>query len=390
MEDICFTHASVVLVDDILEDGAVVIKNGVIAWLGPTEKLPACSGKQIDLGGYYLSPGFIDLQVHGAAGVEVTFSKPSDLKKISAYHEKFGTTSMCLTVLPSPLPQMKEALSKIATFAKEERSGARILGSNLEGPFINPHWVDLSQGRWLLEPDLLELKNLSNAARGCLRIMTFAPELKGIDSLVRWFAKDMGLVASIGHTRATVEQTQKAIDSGARMATHLFNEMRPFHHREPNAVGAILSSEKVVAQIVMDGKRVHPIAAKIAFDSLGPDRFCLVTDSTSVTGSDTGLGIHSGREIELKDGVAKFRDDQVAGSSLTMIDAVRNSIDMLGLDYQTAIRCASYTPAKVLGLDDQIGSIKVGTQADLLVLDKSDLRVLFSYVGGEKIYRSNI
>ena len=107
-------------------------------------------------------------------------------------------------------------------------------------------------------------------------------------------------------------------------------------------------------------------------------------------GTDTGLGKHSGREIELKDGVAKFRDDQVAGSALTMIDAVRNSIDMLGLDYQTAIRCGSYTPAKALGLDDRTGSIRVGNYADLLVLDKSDLRVLFSYVGGERIYRSNI
>ncbi len=390
MEDIYFTHAKVILLDQILDDGAVITKNGVISWIGPSDNLPEFDGKELDLGGFYLSPGLIDLQVHGAAGVEVSYTDRSGLDRIVTFHEKFGTTSMCLTVLPSPLPHMKKSLHNIALFAKEVRNGARILGSNLEGPFINPHWVDISQGRWLLEADLNELKELNYASGGWLRIMTFAPELEGIDSLIKWFSKEMGLVASIGHTRATSEQSAKAIDDGARMATHLFNEMRPFHHREPNAVGAILASKDVVAQIVMDGKRVHPIAAKIAYSCLGPERFCLVTDATSVTGTTDGLGKHSGRKISLVDGVAKFSDNQVAGSALTMIDAVRNTIDMLGLDYPTAIRCASHTPAKVLGMDDRIGSIRVGNHADLLVLDKSDLRVLFSYVGGKRIFRSSI
>lgn len=386
--DIAFTHASVILSDDVLEEGAVGIERGVISWVGPTAELPGKPKETVDLGGFFLAPGLIDVHLHGGGGQDATSTDPSGLKTICRTHEAHGTTAMCLTVVPSPGDRMRRALANIHRFATEGSGGARVLGSYLEGPFLNPARVDPAQERWIVEPELDALKSLAVAAGGWLRVVSLAPELPGVEPLIRWLSEDMGLVAAIGHTSATSDQTQRAIDAGAKLATHLFNGMKPFHHRDPNAAGAVLGSDGVAAEVILDGVHVHPLAAKVAYRALGADRFILVTDATSVVDSPDGRGELGGRPIRYQEGAARFENGQVAGSALTMIDAVRRMIDDFKLSYHEAFRCASLSPAKLLGIADRLGSIAVGKHADLLVLDKSDLRVLYSYVGGQRIYRS--
>jgi N-acetylglucosamine-6-phosphate deacetylase len=386
--DIAFTHGRIILEDRVLEEGAVLVQQGVIAWIGPSDALPAKPEKTLDLGGFFLSPGFIDLHVHGGGGVDTSAADPDRLKLICRAHEAFGTTSLCLATLSAPLDETHRSLDAIQRLATQGTGGARLLGAYLEGPFVNPARAGPHAVEHLLEPDLNVLKSFALAAGGWLRVVSLAPELPDADKLIHWVAHDMGLVAAVGHTSATCEQTAQAFRSGCRLATHLWNGMMPFHHRDPNAAGAVLASDTALAELIVDPIHLHPAAVRIALRCLGPDRLVLVTDATSVVASPDGTGVLGGRRITYEDGAAVFENGRVAGSAITMIDAVRNLINQTGLDFPAAIRCASLVPARLLGIDDRLGSLTVGKHADLLILDPSDFRVLHTYVGGERIYKT--
>ncbi|HOX43707.1 MAG TPA: N-acetylglucosamine-6-phosphate deacetylase [Myxococcota bacterium] len=387
--DTTFLHGKIILEDRVLEDGAVVVQQGAIAWLGPTSVLQNKPEPSVDLGGFYLCPGFIDLHVHGGGGVDSMVGDPEALKTIVRTHEAFGTTSLCLATLSAPIDQLHRALASIHQLAARGTGGARLLGSYLEGPFINPARCGPHPVEHILEPDLRCLQSCALAAGGWLRVVSLAPEMPDADKLIRWTVHDMGLIAAIGHTSATCEQTEAAIQAGCRLCTHLFNNMMPFHHRDPNAAGAVLASQAAVAELVMEPTHVHPAAARIALRCLGADRLALITDATSVVGSPDGTGLHGGRRVIFQDGVAQFEDGHLAGSALTMIDAVRAFISQAGVEPAVAVRCASLVPARLLGIGDRLGSIAVGKHADLLVLDPSDLRVLQTYVGGARIYKTD-
>ncbi len=388
--DITFTHGMIVLEDGVLEDGAVLVKQGVVAWVGPSAKLPESTEKTVDLGGFVLSPGFIDLHVHGGGGFDATCADPAGLKAICRAHEAGGTTSLCLAVVSSPIETTKRALQTIAKTATEGCGGARVLGSYLEGPFLNQARAGAQDQERLLYPDLDLLKSFAVAADGWLRVVSLAPELPGADALIKWLSKDMGLIASMAHTSATCEQATEAIKSGCTLATHLFNGMIPFHHREPNAVGAILADDKIHAEIIVDENHIHPTALKMAYKLLGVDRILLITDAMSPMGAGSKQGKLGETDVELGDDgvVRRKRDGRTAGTSLSMIDAVCNMMRFLDLPMHLAVRCASLNPAKMIGIDDRLGSIKVGKHADLLVLDKDDLRVLYAYVSGQRIYKT--
>lgn len=390
MEDITFIHGSIILEDAVLEDGAVAVRQGVIFWVGPTADCKDTSDKTVDLGGFYLSPGFIDLHVHGGGGIDCTVGDPEALKTICRTHEAFGTTSMCLAVISSPIEVTKKALNAIYRLATSGTGGCRLLGAYLEGPFINPSRAGAHHPDYLLYPDLDIMKSLAVSAGGWLRIVALAPELPDADQIIQWTAKEMGLVAAIAHTGATYEQARNAIQSGCILATHLYNGMKPFHHRDPNAAGAVLTEDGIFAELVVDEHHLHPAAVKIAYQLIGMDRLVLVTDATSVVGSGDGKGKLGDQPIHILDGSARLdsNENMLAGSALTMIDAVRGMIDMLKIPPYIAVHCASLNPARVLKIDDRLGSIKVGKHADLLVLDRTDMRVLYSYVSGRRIFKT--
>lgn len=385
--DLAFTHARVVLERELIEDAAVMVKNGVIAWVGPTGQIPGKAAKSLDLGGLLLAPGFVDLHVHGGGGLDCTSADQEGLRNILRTHEAFGTTSLCLALATVAVEMLEASLQNVARLAASETGGARLLGSYLEGPFLNPTRCGAHPVGNILEPDLTTLARLAQAGGGWLRVVTVAPELPGSDALISWLARS-GLLAAIGHTSATCEQTERAIRCGCRLATHLFNGMKPFHHRDPNAAGAVLTSQEVVAELVVDDVHLHPATVRLAHKALGTDRIALVTDSTAVLGSADGTGTLGELEVHLADGAARLEDGSLAGSALNMSDAVRNFIAACGLDIPTAMRCATMVPASLLGVSDRIGSIEVGKYADMIVLDPADFRVLQTHVAGKRVFRS--
>ena len=388
--DITFTHGSIVCEDGVIEDGAVLVKQGVISWIGPTQELPQESEKLVDLGGFILCPGLMDLHLHGGGGFDATCCDPAGIKAICRAHEAGATTSLCLTIAASNMDTTKRSLEAIAKTAGEGSGGARILGAYLEGPFINPARAGAQDQEMLLYPDLDLLKSYAVAAAGWLRIVAIAPELPGSEAIIHWLSQEMGLIASVAHSSATCEQTQEAITQGCKLATHLFNSMIPFHHREPNAVGAILADETICAELIVADNHLHPTALKLAYKLLGPERIMLITDALAPTGGGSKLGKLGNQEVELgEDGLVRRKSDgRTAGTSLTMIDAVRNTMRAMNMPLHEAVRMASLNPARLMGIEDRLGSIKVGKHADLLVLDKDDLRVLYSYVGGQRIYKT--
>jgi len=385
--DFVFTHCSIVLEHEILRDGALDIRNGVIAWIGETKNLPGHGSKEIDLGGFLLAPGYVDLHVHGGGGVDSCALDNASLDIILKTHAAYGTTSLCLALYSSDPERTKKILSSIASMASSGSGSSRLLGSYLIGPFISPSRCGVHDVDFLCEPDLGLLADFANAAAGWLRIVTIAPELPGSDSLIDWLSR-AGIVASIGHTSSTFEQAEIALRRGCRLVTHLFNGMKPFHHRDPNAAGAALISDDAFAEIVLCESHVHYGAVKLALKALGADRVALVSSSTSLFGAN-GVDCHIGdAQITLVDGAARTASGLLAGSASCIADAVRNAVDLCQLDIPTAVRCASLVPAKVLGISGQLGSIAVGKHADLIVLDPSDLRVLESYVAGVRVFRS--
>lgn len=385
--DLAFIHGRVLLEHELIDDGAVAVNNGVIAWAGPTEQLPAGAAKSVDLGGLLLAPGFVDLHVHGGGGVDSTCTEREGLQTILHTHEAFGTTSLCLALPTMEVEALSASLRALAGVAASAREGARLLGSYLEGPFLNPSRCGALSPAHVLEPDLDILARLARDGGGWLRVVTVAPELPGIDRLIKWLSRS-GIIAAIGHTSATCEQTRHAIQSGCRLATHLFNGMKPFHHRDPNAPGAVLTSHQVCAELVVDETHLHPATVHLVWRALGPDRIALVTDSTSVLGSSDGTGKLGTLDVTVQDGAARLPDGRLAGSTLNMADAVRNFTRACGLDIPSALRCATMVPASLLGISDRIGSIAPGKYADLIVLDPADFRVLQTYVAGRRVFRS--
>jgi len=325
--DCVFTHCSVVLEREILRDGAVDVRNGVIAWIGETSGMPAHNSKDIDLGGFLLAPGYVDLHVHGGGGVDSTIAETGSLDTILKTHAAYGTTSMCLALYPADPETTKRCLSSISSLASSGDGSTRLLGSYLIGPFISPSRCGVHGIDFLREPDLGLLADFANAAAGWLRIVTIAPELPGSDSLVDWLSR-AGIVPAIGHTSSTCEQAEHAIRRGCRLVTHLFNGMKPFHHRDPNAAGAVLTSDEAVAEIVLCDSHVHPSAAKLAFRALGADRVALVTSATSLLGCSEDNCSMGDTPISLVAGVARTASGLLAGSVLTMADAVRTSTSL--------------------------------------------------------------
>lgn len=385
--DCVFTHSSIVREDDILRDGALLVREGVIAWVGETSKLPAHQSKEIDLGGFLLAPGYIDLHVHGGGGADSASGDPSQIEKILKTHASFGTTSLCLALYSGEPEKTKQALSAIAGLAASSNCSTRLLGSYLLGPFISPSRCGVHDVANLREPDLALLSEFANAASGWMRIVTIAPELPGSDSLIDWLSK-AGIISAIGHSVATFEQADDALRRGCRLVTHLFNGMKPFHHRDPNAVGAALVSNDAVAELVLCDSHVHPGAARLAFKALGSNRVALVSSATSLLGSGDAKCVIGDTPISLDTGAVRTPSGLLAGSVMGMADAVRNAVDLCKLDIPAAIRSASLVPANVLGISDRLGSIAAGKHADLIVLDPSDLRVLETYVSGTRVFRS--
>src|SRR5829696_3719655 len=325
-----------------------------------------------------LCPGFIDLQINGAFGADIG-PDPDAIKTLVTRLPTTGVTSFLPTLISSPSERYEEFFDALEEGAVE--NGARVLGAHLEGPFLAPERKGAHDPAYLRSVDLGFLRELLRS--GKVKIMTLAPELPNSLEAIELLLEE-GAVASAGHTEATYEEVTRAVDAGLRLGTHLYNAMRPLAHREPGTVGALLTDGRVKVGIIADGVHVHEAALRLAHRARGSEGLILVTDAMQAAGMPQGDYELGGRKVRLEDGAVRLPDGTLAGSALTMDEAVRNTVRFLGISPAKAVRMAAETPAAALNLDGK-GKIAVGCDADFALLD-AESTVLETIVAGETVY----
>ena len=350
------------LVDGAVVPGDVEIADGTVTAYGLSG--PNGSGVAV--------PGFVDLQVNGFAGVDLMGADADGYRRAGEALLETGVTSYLPTFISAPEEDLLAALGNVPA----ETAGARILGVHLEGPFLSEQRLGIHPPTARRDPDAALLERLLGA--GPVRMMTLAPELPGADALIDRLLLE-GVAISCGHTDATAAEATDAFDRGARTVTHLFNAMRPFRHRDPGLAGAALARGDVIVQIIVDGVHLAEETVRVICQA-APGRVALVTDAVAAAGMGDGFYFLGGSEIEVRNGVVRSPDDVLAGSSLTMIEAVRN-LHALGIPLSEAVAAAAAIPGRVLGAPD-LGRLDVGLPADLVVLD-DNLEIERVCVGGE-------
>jgi N-acetylglucosamine-6-phosphate deacetylase len=336
------------IVEGRLVRGDVEIEDGRIAGYG----LVSSNGRGVAV------PGFVDLQVNGFSGVDLFEADADGYRRAGDALLETGVTAYLPTFVTTPEEQLLAALREVPA----STDGPRILGVHLEGPFLSPLRLGIHSSAARMEPDVELLERL--LAAGPVRLMTLAPELRGADALVETLLRHE-IAVSCGHSDATSDEANAAFDAGVRTVTHLFNAMRPFRHRDPGIAGAALARDDIVVQLILDGVHVAHETASVVWRAAG-GRVALVTDAMAGAGLTDGTYRLAGQEIEIRDGVARGPSGALGGSTLTMIEAVRN-LHELGASLEDAVGAASEVPARVLRLPT-VGRLAVGLPADVVVL----------------------
>lgn len=359
-------NAKIVQPDRILS-GWLQLADGRIAEIGPGTP-PGIPDH--DLEGRLVVPGFVDMHAHGGAGGSYPSGDRGEARLAHEFHLNRGTTTMVASLVTASLADLVTAITALAELCEE----GLFAGIHLEGPYLAPARCGAHDPEQLRDPDRAELAALLDAGRGHIRMVTIAPELVGgngrtsgvdlVRDVVAW-----GAIAAVGHTEATYEQTRAAIDAGARVATHLFNAMRPLNHREPGPIGAALDDDQMTIELINDGVHVSPTVARVVF-AAAAGRVALVTDAMAAAGLGDGDYRLGPTEITVRGGRAMVAGGtSIAGSTISMSDAFRNAVGVLGLPLEVAVSATSLVPARALGVADEVGSLEAGKRADLVVLD---------------------
>lgn len=334
-----------------------------------------------------LLPGFIDLHTHGAAGYDVMDASPVALKKISTTLLQEGVTGFLATTMTASTADIEACIRNVAHFKQHalDNKGADILGLHLEGPFINPCFMGAQDEEKMQAPHPENLKHWQNLAKGEIKILTLAPELAGSSALIKT-ALEQGIIAAMGHTAATFEESIYAIDEGISYGTHLFNAMSGLHHRTPGAAAAILMDERVTTELILDGYHVAPAMVRLAFQCKGLDKIVLITDSMRAKCLKNGHYTLGGQTVVVEADQARLlKNGALAGSLLHLNDALKNARDYTQIPLEKLIPLVTETPAKLLEQSDKIGRIQVGLQANFAVLDEN-LKVSHTFLRGEPLY----
>jgi N-acetylglucosamine-6-phosphate deacetylase len=327
---------------------------------------------------HIISPGFVDMHTHGGFGIDITYSRSKGISDLSKILPSTGVTSYFPSIMTESADQIKNAVRSIKEASKLKNGSSKILGIHLEGPYLNPSRCGAQPKEHIRKPSLEEFNDLYYLSERMLKRITVAPDIDGGIEFIEGVVRKFKVKVSLGHTDATYEQTIKAIEAGANIITHLYNGMRGFHHRQPGIVGAALT-ENVYAEIIVDFIHLHPATVNLVIKCKRPNKTILVTDSISGAGLGDGTYMLGSRAVTIKDGVAKLGDGTLAGSTLTMIRAVQNTVKA-GMPLKDAVKMASLIPCNAMGIKDA-GKISRGCRADLIVLDKQ-LRIMDTYIDG--------
>lgn len=358
-----------------LIDADLLIEGEKIAEVG---NITVDDNDVLDMSGYIVAPGFIDIHIHGCAGSDTGDATPEAVEAISSYLVKQGVTSFCAT----SMTLSEDELKKIFLNAYENRnkvSGAYMHGINMEGPYIAPSKKGAQNGTYIRNPNKEEFVRLYESCGGFIKLVDIAPEQEGGLEFIK--AVNPVCTVSIAHTSAGYEEAKSAFDAGLKHATHLFNAMSGLTHRAPGVVGAIFDSEDVRAEIICDGYHIHPAALRIAFKALGEDRSIVVSDAMKASGCPDGEYDLGGQPVYVRDGKAQLEDGTIAASVTNLHEEFKNLIEF-GVPLRQAIKSCTINPAKAIREDDKVGSIEAGKRADIVIMDK-DYNIKAVIVKGE-------
>ena len=359
----------------------MVIDDGAIVSIASRDSVSIPSNARVvEFPDSIVAPGFVDIHVHGAAGHDVMQSGDDALARMERHFAKHGVTSYCPTTVTAPLDATMMALARLGRADEVVRDGdrARSVGLHLEGPFISHAKRGVHPPENLIAPSVELFEKFWDAASGKVAVMTVAPELAGAQEMIE-AAAARGVCISLGHSNATLAETQSGIDAGARHATHTFNAMRPLDHREPGVLGGVLADDRVTADLIADGIHVHPKMVELFLRAKGIDGAVLITDAISASGMGDGIFKLGNFEVQVTGDRCEY-EGKLAGSVLTLDRAVRNIIHFANWPLQKALRLATLNPAHVLGRED-IGVLAPGARADLVVLT-SNGEVQRTIIGG--------
>lgn len=370
-----------------IENPLLVIEDGVITEISSrSSRVSPANSTSIDFGDAILAPGFLDIHIHGGAGLDVMRASRAELPRFGHFLTEHGVTGYFATTVAAPLDTTYQALERLADEIEaipQSNGGAvqaRALGIHLEGPFLSHKRRGVHPPEFLVEPTVEIFDKLWQAARGHVRMLTIAPEIPGALEVIAE-ASRRNVCVSIGHSDSDLSVARGAVKAGARHATHTFNAMRPLDHRNPGIIGEVLSDDTITADIIVDGIHVSPEVVKVFLQAKGPERAVLITDAISATGMPEGRYQLGPIEVEVKDGRATA-GDSLAGSVLTMDRAIRNVTKFSDWTLRQAVRAATWNPAKAVGLSMSHGKLAAGVKADFVVLRRSG-DVLKTIVAGK-------
>ena len=323
-------------------------------------------GEIIDAEGLLVLPGLVDIHSHGAAGEDFSDGNPEGLKKILQYEKRCGITSYCPTSMTFPKERLRQIFASIKGAQTEEE--AKVVGINMEGPFLDPAKKGAHVEEWITAPDAAFVRELNQDVDGLVRLVTLAPNMDGAEEFIKEMHEEVCI--SLGHTAADYDCASRAMKLGAHHVTHLYNAMQPFGHRAPGLIGAAMDDPECMVEMICDGYHIHPSAIRAAFRMFGPERVILISDSMRAAGMENGTYELGGQEVTVKDRKAVLKDGTLAGSATNLYGCMCKAVEF-GIPLEQAIMAATANPARSIGIFDRVGSIRIGKQADLLLASEN-------------------
>lgn len=339
----------------------------------------------LDAKGCYVIPGLVDVHFHGCVGEDFSDATPDGLQKIADYELSQGVTYLCPTGMTLPEEQLTAICENTAAHRAKNSGGAEVVGAHLEGPFLCMAKKGAQNGDYLHNPDAAMLQRLQQAAQGCVKLVTLAPEQPGAVEFIR-VAKELGVHVSLGHTTADYETAKAAFEAGADHATHLYNAMPPLAHRDPGVIGAAWEAPGVQAELICDGIHIHPAVVRLTFGLFGKERMIIISDSLRATGMPDGEYPFGGQMIEVHGNRATIlgHPETLAGSVTSLMGCLRQAVSF-GIPATDAVRACTYNPARSIGIDNRAGTLDTGKEASIVLLDEKDLSIKGIIFKGQKV-----
>ncbi len=382
-------NASVFSMEQGFVEKDIYIENGYFV----EEEQYTNEGEVIDGTGCYVIPGLVDVHFHGALGEDFSDGTQEGMKRIAQYELENGITSICPASMTLPEEELCKIVGNAASYVKnyeklsdleKVKTGARLCGIHLEGPFISMEKKGAQNPAYIQKPNVEMFERLQNAAEGLVKLITIAPEVEGAEAFIKELAEKVNI--SAGHTAAGYTEASKGFEMGVNHVTHFFNGMSGFSHRSPGVFGAAYDAKHVMPELIGDGIHVDDSAVRVVFQLFGKERVVLISDTVRAAGMPDGTYELGGLFFTLEGKLAVLSDGTIAGSATNLMDCMKTVVKM-GIPLETAVRCASYNPAKSIGMEKVCGSIETGKYGDCVLLKKEDLSVQGVILGGILVKR---